>query len=302
MSFQIIVFFFCICYAGVRLYRSFIINNFSAVVKTGEEGALIANGAGGIFWDVFLIFCLYLWLYHKVHPKLLVVFLCPSLFFTIMGWLDDLNDFTAHVKLISQTAIACISVIIYNVVMNWHFSLLGMAIQVFLLVWIVNAVNFIDILDGLSSSISLLIFISLFIIFKKSQILYLELIAGFWIIASLVFFIQNIRKPDVYLGDAGAHLFGTMMFFMSCEYYSNILADKSKSFLPIIVVFSFLVFDFLYVCGRRWFKKQSIMKKSKDHLALVLSEKTASVGKTVLFMSFFQFCASFLAIWIFLYY
>lgn len=289
---------FALTILGLRFYRMTMLSSFPQFVREDPDTHFwVANGAGSILWDLFLLFALYAMWYLHADSKFIAVLLGSSLLFTILGWLDDGFDFSPETKFIAQTGIALISVVLYFWARGLPFSFSGFCFSIFILVWLVNAVNFLDILDGLAGSVTLLIFLGFLALFSKTPYPVLVSLCSFWSLVLLAFLTQNIHRPRVYLGDAGAHLLGSVLFFLGMEFWREMPGIKTGT--TLLLLFGFLIFDFLFVCFVRFYKKKSLWMKSQDHLALQIFFRTRSKKKTLILFCVFQGIASLTALFFF---
>jgi UDP-GlcNAc:undecaprenyl-phosphate GlcNAc-1-phosphate transferase len=279
---------FVLTILGLHLYRRTLLSSplSQFLRKDSETGLWVANGAGAVLWDIFFGFALYaVWVLHA-DLKFIIILLASSFLFTIFGWLDDGYDFSPKIKLSAQTGIAFFTVFFWT--QNFQISIF--CLSVFILVWLVNAVNFLDILDGLAGSVTLLIFLGFAVLFSTPQHSSLMSLCSFWSLALLAFLLQNIHRPRVYLGDAGAHLLGSVLFFLGMEFWRGMPGTKTG--MTLVLLFGFLIFDFLFVCFVRFRKKQSLLQKSPDHLALQIFSRTGSKKKTLILFCVFQSIAT----------
>ncbi|MBN2145359.1 MAG: hypothetical protein JW774_12125, partial [Candidatus Aureabacteria bacterium] len=166
---------------------------------------------------------------------------------------------------------------------------------ILLLVWLVNAINFLDILDGAASSVAVLILMTLAFIFKKQGMDICSRLSLFWIFSLFGFLLQNVYKPSVFLGDAGAHLLGSVLFFLSLDFFSHSGLTYVHSASILTALFGFIIFDFSYVCLRRIIKKIPPFVKSEDHLMFTALKYTGSRYAVLIIFLFFQGMACILA-------
>lgn len=282
---------FAITLIGIKIYRNTVLNTFPSLIRKSSSEKSIVNGAGSIIWDVFLLFCIYLNWHKGISFNYLIVFLISSLLFTLLGWVDDLIELKPIPKLVFQFITAIISIFLYFKVKGISFNYITFLMAILYFVWLVNSINFIDILDGLAGSVSMVLMLSFSYVFYKTNNAFGFEYTLFWIIVISAFLTQNIKNPVVYLGDAGAHLIGTAVFFAGMEF---IFAQKSEYFsiISLILNHTFLIFDFGFVCFIRYIKSQSLLLKSNDHFTFYILNKFKSHYKTIFLIVFLQILAS----------
>lgn len=174
----------------------------------------------------------------------------------------------------------------------------GMPLTAVLLVFIINAVNLIDGIDGLASGLSMIALFFLGCLYGFCGN-WTYAVLSFTTLGTLVpFFIYNVfgraevgRK--IFMGDCGSQTIGLILGLLAvrfCVYDSSIGA---LAFNPLVVVFSLLMvpcLDVVRVMFGRIRRHQNPFMPDKTHihhkfLALGMSHRTAMV--TILFVSAF---------------
>lgn len=292
-----VLYFICfgLSYIAVRLYRQTILNSLPALIRKREDQLPIANGAGSALWDVSLLFSIYLILYQNASLHRMLFLLLATLSFMLLGWVDDWLELKPKTKFLFQTGLALVLVPLYFRINGFGMGIAGQMLCILLLVWLVNAINFLDILDGAASSVAVLILMTLAFIFKKQGMDICSRLSLFWIFSLFGFLLQNVYKPSVFLGDAGAHLLGSVLFFLSLDFFSHSGLTYVHSASILTALFGFIIFDFSYVCLRRIIKKIPPFVKSEDHLMFTALKYTGSRYAVLIIFLFFQGMACILA-------
>ena len=168
---------------------------------------------GGI--PLFVVFWTMLLLLYKPDWKMLLFFFL-SLFLLSFGLLDDIKNLGAGLKLFYQGMSGFAFYLLfkpegYN--LGWFTIPSGfpsLLFTIFLFMVIVNGLNFLDGIDGLSSTYTLVMLIFMGIIYGEFNYIYIYIFAG--VIAGFLFW--NIRKQRVFLGDAGVYFFTTILMYI----------------------------------------------------------------------------------------
>lgn len=199
----------------------------------------------------------------------------------LLGLFDDLFTLKAGKKLLVMVLISLM--LVYHPefrIHNLHGFLnitdipvwLSVVVSFSLYIFLINAINLIDGVDGLCAGLGILIlgiFYFLFIFYTNDSIIIL--IAS--IIAALMGFIgYNIggNRLKIFMGDTGSLLLG---FFLSVIviFYLNKNPEshfQNKYFSPLIVFSMFIVpvFDTLHVSVKRMLKGKSPFSPDKTHI------------------------------------
>jgi len=187
----------------------------------------------------------------------------------ILGLLDDFWDLDFRVKFLWQV-IAAGFLIYYGVYIKFFpGTVLNVAVSIFWVVLVVNAINIIDILDGLSVGVAAISALGFFLVSLPTEKLYVNfaalalfgILGGFWVF--------NRPPARVFMGDAGSLFTGFVLASLSMGAdYSNL--NIIGLFAPILIL-GIPVYDTLLVVYFRWRKGLPVFKGSRDHYALRLS-------------------------------
>jgi UDP-GlcNAc:undecaprenyl-phosphate GlcNAc-1-phosphate transferase len=196
----------------------------------------------------------------------------------MVGLLDDFRAMTPLQKLLGQT-MAALVLIKSGIYIKLAFLPIWVAIPltVFWVLAVTNALNIIDILDGLAAGVSTIAALSIAIanfMAGRQAVGFLSIVlAG----AVLGFLRHNFHPAKIYLGDAGSLFIGFMLAALSMNAgytRANLLAVTS----PILIL-GIPLFDLVLVMWIRWRNGTPIMKGSPDHFALRL-RRLLSVRET----------------------
>jgi UDP-GlcNAc:undecaprenyl-phosphate GlcNAc-1-phosphate transferase len=161
-------------------------------------------------------------------------------------------------------------------------QLLNSLATILWVVTIINALNFIDNMDGLATSISIVASLAIFILaYLNSQ--YLVAALSLAIFASCLGFLFWNRQPaSIYLGDAGALYLGFLLAAIS------IRIDLDNEFAPIrvlviILILAIPVIDITQVVISRLTRGKSPFEGGRDHISHLLLNRGLS-QKAILFI------------------
>ena len=213
--------------------------------------------------------------------SVLDVVIGASTFLFLVGLADDLLHSKPYQKLIGQV-MGSAFVIYYGLNLPWTSShSINMAITIFWLIGITNAVNLLDNMDGLAAGIAVIASTFLAISFLSSnqpiEALMLLIFAG----ALLGFLVYNSNPATIFMGDSGSMFIG---FFLASAALVNLSGGRSRSLLPVlavpILVLFIPIFDTTFVTILRKISGRSVSTGGRDHtshrlVALGMSERHA---------------------------
>ncbi len=232
---------------------------------------------GTVIWlSVVISFVLFI-----PHTTYGGVILRASTFLLLVGLLDDLIHIKPYQKLIGQI-MGSAYVVYYGLSLPWTGSqLFNMALAIFWLIGITNAINLLDNMDGLASGIAIIGAGFLALSFVNggqfTEALILLTFAG----ALLGFLAYNSNPASIFMGDCGSMFVG---FFLASSALINVSGGRSRSFLPVlavpILVLFIPIFDTTFVTVLRKLSGRAASQGGRDHtshrlVALGMSERRA---------------------------
>ena len=169
-------------------------------------------GGLGIFLACFFM---------AVSGKLGLLILIASIPSFLAGIFEDLYSNISPIKRLMTMLISAIFAIWLcdAVVLDFGFIhvpyFVGVIITIVAILGLINGTNMIDGFNGLSSGVSLLIFVAYYFISIKVQDAEMQLICSIIIAAILGFLIFNFPLGKIFLGDGGAYILGFLLAVVS---------------------------------------------------------------------------------------
>jgi len=193
-------------------------------------------------------------------------------FILILGIIDDVKPKGLHYveKFLFQIA-AAVFLMSYGIRIEFIKPEWFSALITF--VWIVgitNALNIIDVMDGLSSGTAVIAALSFFFIgLPSEEQVYVNFVSVGLAGALLGFLPYNLsRRLKIFMGDAGSLFIGLILSATALgTSYSN---SNNLGVLAPILILAVPVFDTIFVMVVRYLKGKSPFLGSKDHFALRL--------------------------------
>lgn len=210
-----------------------------------------------------------------------------------MGVVDDIKTLDAKPKFLIQILAACIVVIGGNlkidVLTNPNFlsenpywilpDWVSVPVTILWIVFITNAVNFIDGLDGLAAGVSAIMSVSLvFIALRVGE--YPVALLGISLMGACFGFLPyNFNPAKIFMGDTGSTFLGFLLATMSIQGVFKSYAIISFA-VPLLIL-GLPLFDAIFAMLRRISKGQSPMKADRGHLHHRLIDMGFSQKQTV---------------------
>lgn len=195
-----------------------------------------------------------------------------------IGALDDKLDLSAKARLLVQISLAFILVWVFDpesilIALTGLDSLpwvLSFLFHSFLVVGYINAFNFIDGIDGLSGSFTVIACLILMTGFLLMGNVSFALLYGILLAATIGFLIFNWPPAKIFMGDSGSTVLGLLLVVGALELFSAFTmsiepAYKWIQILPFIVLV-IPIFDLIRTLLFRRLRGQSFLNPDKTHL------------------------------------
>ena len=216
------VFVFLISWLGIFIYRKIAVkksilaySNFRML----HEGS-IPKGGGIVFSFIFVACVSVLWWFGKLPEDIFWVLGVGGFVAALFGFLDDLINIRASQKMIVQVCLSGWTLYWFGGPVLSEINLIPNFISIpfflFFLVWVINAYNFMDGIDGMASSGAVFISGTLAIVMLITDGSLELAILFFLLIASVgAFMIFNWPPASIFMGDAGSvflgYVFGSLI-------------------------------------------------------------------------------------------
>ena len=207
-----------------------------------------------------------------------------------IGMIDDIKSVGALPKFIVHIIAACVIVFYGKIVIDYvdlfGFSInfpvpLNYIITIFFIVAITNAINLIDGLDGLSSGISSIYFLTIAIIgFILNRAEGLDTMLSLITLgATLGFLVYNFYPAKIYIGDSGSYFLGYIISIIALLGYKG--PTLTTLIIPVVIL-AIPIFDTGLAILRRALKGQGIGTPDKEHFHFQLLKMRFSIPASVL--------------------
>ena len=255
----------------------------------------------GLVW--FCILFLYVILFDEYIVKSEIYsFMLMGLCITIIGIYDDIKGIKPLYKFFVQLFAFFLLTRIDNTLISSFYGLFNIyelnqtfsiLFSCFVFIGIINAINLVDGIDGLSSSLTLFfIFIFSYFFYISGQYYYHILLP--FASTIIVFLTYNFsNKKKMFLGDTGSLGFGLLLATISL---SALNSTKSIDVLMpinpalfVVLCISYPLLDVIRVFILRLYNGKSPFDPDRSHLHHLLIDKGFSHSKSVILIIMFQF-------------
>ncbi len=249
---------------------------------------------GGIsFFIIFLLSIFSLsfffdtsYVFHNVKLLGIVAATCMGF---LIGLFDDAYNTKVVVKLLTQISCGIILIISGTYISIFDYPILNYIITIIWVVGMMNSINMLDNMDGISTIISIFIFSAIFIenvflggLHDNINMLILGIIAGL-----IGFLVYNFPPSKMFMGDTGSQFLGVLLSALSIIFIwnhhdNNIPDNHYKQIFSVLLIFALPLIDTTTVSIKRILKGSSPFKGGKDHTTHHLSYLGLSDRKVAL--------------------
>lgn len=209
---------------------------------------------------------------------------------SVVGFLDDIYDLNARVKLLFQLLAALIVIYTGTTIDYINIPFVGRVVLgnldiIITIIWIVgitNAVNLIDGLDGLAAGVSSIAAICLLLLSLMSNtqvpiaIILTASLAG----SCLGFLPHNFNPATIFMGDTGSTFLGFSLAVISIQ--GSLKSYTALTIFSATFVLGLPIFDTFFAIIRRVITGKPIMQADRGHLHHRLVDRGYSHKKAVL--------------------
>lgn len=208
------------------------------------------------------------------------------------GIMDDIFELSVAAKFTVQL-IAAFFLIFFGVKTQIVYigTIANIIITVFWVLAVTNAVNHLDIMDGLAGSISFFIGLAFLAIASLNHDVNTAVICSSLIGSIAGFLAFNLPPAQVYMGNAGSHFLGFVFASIALTLQYATLDNKIALLSPLLII-GMPIIDTAFLIIMRLKKSKSIFRKSNDHLALRFLKNGYTKKRALALMSAFALLCS----------
>jgi len=242
------------------------------------------TGGGIVFAVVFIACLIFLWWSNKLSNDLFFVFGVGGSIAVFFGLLDDIFEIKIRQKLIGQFLLSFWVLFWFEggplANIDWIPSSIAALITLLFLVWVINAYNFMDGIDGMAVSGAMFASGSIVLVMLLTSGSSMILILSVLLLAcSSAFMFFNWSPASIFMGDAGSLFLGYI--FGAQIIYTTMLNEVS--IYTWLIIFSYFIADTTatqiarLVLSKNWRKPhrshayQNIARIYNNHLRVTLS-------------------------------
>lgn len=197
----------------------------------------------------------------------------------IVGFLDDRHELSPRMKLAGQV-MAALSVMIAGVRIELFNNPLDWVLTFFWLIGIVNAINFLDNMDGLAAGVSAIAAFFMFALAVTQRQELVSTMSAALCGAAVGFLLYNFNPASTFMGDLGSHVLGFLLAVSAIKLRFPFQSLEVSWMIPLLVL-GVPLFDTTLVVLTRLREGRSPAQAGKDHTSHRLRFLGLSTRRTV---------------------
>ena len=209
----------------------------------------------------------------------LYIYALAGIIISIVGFYDDLKEIPSIIKLFMQIFVFFIISFSDYILINSFHGLFGIyeigyfesvIFSLFVFIVIINSINLVDGIDGLSASLSLFFLLITIFFYYLSDNQYLFLIISFSSTLIVFLFFNYSLKRKIFLGDTGSLGLGLCiaslaMGWLNTDHPSYGIFPINPS-LFVVLMLAYPLLDVIRVFTIRIYNKKSFMNPDRNHI------------------------------------
>ena len=229
---------------------------------------------------VYLAFVVALGVTYSFSREVLALLLAGTMV-VLLGLVDDIGAISPRAKFLGQGLAVLVlmkaGITIQIVWLPWYVS---WPLTFVWLIGITNAINLVDIMDGLAAGVGLIVALSLLAVALVNGNHQIAILTATLAGALAGFLRYNFQPARIYLGDTGSLFIGLNLGALAM--IGRYTEHNNIGVLVPLVILGVPIFDTLFVMYIRRRRGVSMFLGSPDHVALRLRRWRLSVRQTVL--------------------
>jgi UDP-GlcNAc:undecaprenyl-phosphate GlcNAc-1-phosphate transferase len=223
-----------------------------------------------------------LWVFYiQVEPYRLIVLMACGGAVCLLGLSDDIHELGVLSRLTAQLCVAVVLVLFgFHLELEFLPQWLAVVLSLLWIVGITNALNIIDIMDGLAAGVALIACVGFAAIAVLTHQPLVLLVASGLAGACLGFLPYSFFPATIYMGDAGSNFLGLILAATALE--AGYTSINRMAWLGPILILGVPLMDTLLVMISRARQGRSMFQASQDHFPLRMVAAGMSRRRTVL--------------------
>ncbi len=238
---------------------------------------------------IYLAFVLSVLLFSPPHHLIeLGAIVAGATLLALIGYLDDRRHLSPRIRLVVMTVAAAVATLSGVQIRLFGSALIDIPLTLFWIVALINAINWIDNMDGLAAG-SAAITSGFFLLLALSQGQTLVSMLAAAIFGSAVgFLIYNFNPSSTFMGDMGAYTLGFVLAILAIKLKFAAQPLNVTWMVPVFVL-ALPIVDINLAIVTRLLERRPLMLAAKDHVSHRLLRLGLTQRQTLALLYLFSF-------------
>ena len=266
---------FTASFFGVRWFRAFTLRRGLLDIPNERSSHVVPTPRGGGLVMAVVAICAYILGNYILGEKISTGYLIGAAIIVLIGWLDDVYSLSFIWRFMAQCVAAAIVIYFSGAITSFYLPGFGIQFELgwfsnivtaLLIVWLLNAYNFMDGIDGIGGLQALIAGLSWFgfgILISGNGITVISLALA---ATAFGFLLHNWQPAKIFMGDAGSSFLGFSFAVLPIIARTSDEAVNSRlSTFALFAIWPF-VFDSAFTIFRRGLRGAKIWSAHREHL------------------------------------
>ncbi len=268
----------------------------------------VPRGGGIVFVAICLASAL---IYGAIWERTLLYFFAGGIVVVAISWLDDVLSLPVWIRFLTHSVTAFLVIYLLGYWDNLYIPVLGdvylgsfgMVVTFLWIVWVINAYNFMDGIDGLMSALGVVAgagWAVVSIVSKSESVFFLTSVV---VTSVLGFLVHNWSPAKVFMGDVGSTFLGYCFAVMPLLASGLLFQQVPNGFWFTFAVFCLFLplFDTTFTLIRRALRGEKVWQAHRSHLYQRLVKAGIPHDKVTMFYIFLSLFTANSAVWMLLF-
>ncbi len=213
----------------------------------------------------------------------------------LIGYLDDRRHLSPRIRLLVMTLAALVATAAGVQIRLFNSDIIDIALTLFWIVALINAVNWIDNMDGLAAGTAAIAAGFFLLLALTQQQILVSMLAAAIFGSAIGFLIYNFNPSSTFMGDMGAYTLGFVLAILAIKLKFAAQPLNVTWMVPVFVL-ALPILDMNLAIVTRLLERRPLMLAAKDHISHRLLDLGLSQRKTLALLYLFSLAYGLIAL------
>jgi len=265
---------FVLTYFGVEAFRRWTLRREILDVPNERSSHTVPTPRGGGL--VIVLVCL---LFYTIYAGFIVhnfsiAYFAGAILIAVISWFDDLKSVPAALRFLVHAIGAALAIYALGYWQKIYLpsageidlGFIGIILTFFWIIWLTNAYNFMDGIDGIAGTQGLTAGIGWLLIGFFFNLEITSFLGGVLALSNLGFLLHNWQPAKIFMGDVGSAFLGYTFAVIPLVAANEMQSGQTRFTAAAALLVWLFVFDTLYTFCRRLLRGEKFWRAHRSHL------------------------------------